>query len=68
MDIPIPTLIKIISYQFLLTLLEGTNHEQTSQNNQPTWCFSLKHGEFFSKKCIHGMTKLLWGGYSKWEN
>ena len=29
----IPTLNRFISYQFLLILLEGENHEQLSQNN-----------------------------------
>ena len=29
----IPTLSKISSYQFLPILLEGTNHEQSLQNN-----------------------------------
>ena len=33
---PILTFHKIISCQFLLILLEGANHEQSSQNNQST--------------------------------
>ena len=33
-----PTLSKIISYQILLIVLEGANHEQSSPNNQSTWC------------------------------
>ena len=32
-ELLIPTLNKIISYQFLLLLLERANHEQSSQNN-----------------------------------
>ena len=32
-ELLIPSLNKFISYQFLLILLEGANHEQTSQNN-----------------------------------
>ena len=31
-----PILNKIISNQFLLVLLEGASHEQSSQNNQST--------------------------------
>ena len=34
-----PTSNKISSYQFLLSLLEGKNHEQSSRNNQ-----SVSHG------------------------
>ena len=36
MELLIPTLNKFISYQFLLVLLEGANHEQSSQNNYST--------------------------------
>ena len=32
-ELLIPILNKFISYQFLLILLEGANHEQSSQNN-----------------------------------
>ena len=32
-ELLIPTLNKFISYQFLHILLEGVNHEQSSQNN-----------------------------------
>ena len=34
MELLLPTLNKGISYQFLLALLEGANHKQSSQNNQ----------------------------------
>lgn len=34
----IPTLNKMSRYQFLFILLEGTNHEQPSRNNQYTCC------------------------------
>ena len=33
-ELLIPTLNKFISYQLLLVLLEGANHEQSSQNNE----------------------------------
>ena len=49
-EVLMPTLHKISSYQFLLILLEGGNHEQSSQDNQSTWCLphSLKYvGVFF---------------------
>ena len=49
MELLKPTLSKIINYQFLFILLEGTNHEQSSQNNQCTWCFPKVQGTFFSK-------------------
>ena len=61
------TNIKIISYQFLLNLLEGTNHEQSSQS---TWRFPVL-GDFFKIKnnFLWGdklfWAKHLWGGYSK---
>ena len=67
------TLNEIISYQVLLILLEGTNHKQSSQNNQSTWCFSKVRGAFFSTlKIIHLGTNIFWakdlcGCYSKWE-
>ena len=32
-ELLIPTLNKFISYQLLLILLEGANHDQSSQNN-----------------------------------
>ena len=32
-ELLIPTLNKLISFQFLLILLEGANHEQSLQNN-----------------------------------
>ena len=32
-ELLIPTLNKSISYRFLLILLEGANHEESSQNN-----------------------------------
>ena len=35
-ELLIPTLNKFISYQFLHTLLEGVNDEQSSQNNKST--------------------------------
>ena len=37
-ELLIPTLNKISSYRFLLTLMEGTNHKKLSQNNQSAWC------------------------------
>ena len=58
-ELLIPTLNKIISYQFLLILLKGTNYERSSQNNQSAWCFPPKVlGGFFSKlkKAFHGGT------------
>ena len=52
-----PTLNKIASYQFLHILLEGINHEQSSQNYQSRWCLTLKYrGGFFPKE------KLFMGG------
>ena len=61
MELLIPTLSKIISYQFLLIFLEGKNHEQSCQNNQSTWCSPCKVWvEFFSKliKSFHGRTNI----------
>ena len=53
MELLIPALHKIISYQLLVILLKGANHERSSQNS-----FSL-HGalkkvweEFFSKEAM----------------
>ena len=53
MELLKPTLNKIISYQFLLILLEGTNYEQSSQNNHSTWC-NLHEGFFAKKKLFIG--------------
>ena len=67
-----PILNKIISYQFLVALLEGANHEQSSQNNQSSWCSPppLKYGRDFFQKRFSWGTKLfreknLWGVYFK---
>ena len=52
-----PTSGKISSYQFLLILLEGKNHEQSLRNNQSTQCVSrpLKYkGNIFQKEAYHG--------------
>ena len=50
-----PILNKIISYQFLVALLEGANHEQSSQNNQSSWCSPPKVWEgFFPKTFFMG--------------
>ena len=66
MELLIPTLNKITSYQFLLNLLERENHEQSSQNNQSTWCFPPKvWGDFF-KKSFSRRDKHFWGKYL-WE-
>ena len=70
MELLIPTLNKITSYQFLLNLLERENHEQSSQNNQSTWCFSPKvWGDFFKKRLFkEGQTffgQTFMGGCSK---
>ena len=37
MELLIRILNKFISYQFLLILLEGPNHEQSPQNNYSTY-------------------------------
>ena len=61
MKLLISTTNKIICYHFLLILLEGTNHEQSSQNNQSTWCFdSQKYGGIFPK--IKKSFSCGWGG------
>ena len=50
------------------------NFEQSSQNNQCTWCFPLKYRRIFpKKKASHEGTKTfsgktLWGGCSKLED
>ena len=49
MELLIPTLNKFITYQFLLILLEGANHEQSSQNNFST-CGTTKYKKLFFKK------------------
>ena len=71
MELLITKLNKIISYQFLLLLLEGANNEQSSQNNKSTRYSSNKYGWiFFQKKSFSWGTlfwaKNLWGGHSKW--
>ena len=38
LELLMPTLSKISSYQFLLILLEGNIYEESSQNNQSRWC------------------------------
>ena len=61
MELLIPALSKIISYQFLLIWLEGTNHEQSSQYNQSTWCLSpLKYGGKFFQKSFSCWDKPFW--------
>ena len=56
MELLILIINKIISYQFLPVLLEEANHEQSSQINQPTWCFTLKCEALFQelKKGFYG--------------
>ena len=49
-----PTLKKIISYQFSLILLKGINHEQSSQNSESTCCSPLKYGGGFQEKLFMG--------------
>ena len=67
-----PPLTNISSYQFLLNLLEVTNHEQSSQNNQSTWYLPLKYEgkwKFFFMGDGKGQTlpgKFVKGGYSTW--
>ena len=55
-----PTLNKMSRYQFLFILLEGTNHEQPSRNNQYTCCPlpRVRGGIFSKKKAFHGVTNL----------
>ena len=74
-ELLIPTLNKIISYQFLFISLEGANHEQPSLNNLSTQCPpSQSMRRFFPKKAFHGrgkqtfLGKKLWGGWSMREN
>ena len=44
-------LLPIVSFHFLVILLEGANREQSSQNNYSKWCPPLKSGrDFFKKK------------------
>ena len=58
MELPIPILSKFISYQFLLILFKGANHEQLSQNNYSACGAPLKvWGDFFEKKVFHGNLK-----------
>ena len=79
MELLIPTLNKISSYKFLLLtfLLEGTNHEQSSQNNQCTWCLPPPppppqrfEEDFFPIKDLHRGKNFFWqiyeGSYSTW--
>ena len=56
MELLILIINKIISYQFLPVLLEEANHEQSSQINQSTWCFTLKCEALFQelKKGFYG--------------
>ena len=48
------TLNKIIRNQ------QGAYYEQSSQNNQCTWCSPLKYGSIFQKKLPMRGQKLLW--------
>ena len=73
MELLIPTLNKFISYQFLLVLLEGANHEQSSQNNYSTcgtlppevWEFFF----FFLEKTFHSNSEQGWLSYLfSWGN
>ena len=73
MELLIPTLNKIISYQFLLILLEGTNHEQSSQSNESICLIPPKiWGDIFRKEVFHeGQifgAKNVSEGYSRWED
>ena len=57
MELLVPTLNKISSYQFLFILLEGEN-EQSSQTDHSTWCLPLKYrGNYFKENVSHGVTK-----------
>ena len=59
MELLIPRLNKIISYQFLLTLLEMANHEQSSQHNQCLHGASpLKYDRILAKKSFSWEDKL----------
>ena len=39
------------------------NYEQSSQNNQCTWCSPLRYEDIFSKKRFSGGEKLIWAKY-----
>ena len=61
MELLIPTLNKLISYQFFHILLEAANHEQLSQKHQFLWCSPLKYEVillgviFLGKKIMRGL-------------
>ena len=58
------TLNKFISYQFLLILLEETNNEHSSQNNQSacgTPSYSVR--DFFQKETFCSSSEEGWLGY-----
>ena len=57
LELLIPTLNEIVRYQFLLVLLKL--YEQSSQNNQFTWCFPLKYESFFFKRSFSLGTNIL---------
>ena len=67
-----PALNKIISHHFLIILLEGPNHEQSSQNTYLNGSPPQSMGGIFSQKSFSCATyfcgKKLWGSYSKWED
>ena len=74
-ELPMPTLNKLISYQFLFILLEGADHEQSSQNNQSTWVSTTMGGGrvvFQRKLVMAGQTflyKIFIGEVSsKWQD
>ena len=57
LELLMPTLSKISSYQFLLILLERNIYEESSQNNQSRWCLLhlLKYERnIFQKKLFKG--------------
>ena len=60
MELLISTVNKIISYQFLVILLEGANHEQSSQINQSVWCSPQKYGRGFFQKKFFMWDKRFW--------
>ena len=73
MELLIPKLNLISSYQFLLIFLEGANDEQSSQYNQSAWCHSpLKYGGNVFHKRLFLWDKVfpvnLWGDCSTWED
>ena len=62
-ELLIPTLNKIIRNQD--TYLFCCKYEQSSQNNQCTWCSPLKYGRFFSKKNLMRAQKLFSANYGE---